>query len=236
MSNRKFSSSFESLKISRLWHLHFLVVTIKTTASWRNSFGENTYLWGKRVDLFRLRRSLCPGSQDSIRLLLKKWYPLCRRPGGTEGREVEVAVSETVPVGFVDPESTGTGSVTIADVDWNRGHCLSFFLKEIPVAAKPTSSSPATYQDGMSQVSRNNTSTCVVWINYSCLLSLTRGPSSKELLISRFLCLTFPSFFLWETGQWNSQISQQSSYTQLHDPSAHTTALASSTSSAADEA
>ena len=161
---------------------------------------------------------------------------LCRRPGGTEGREVEVAVSETVPVGFVDPESTGTGSVTIADVDWNRGHCLSFFLKEIPVAAKPTSSSPATYQDGMSQVSRNNTSTCVVWINYSCLLSLTRGPSSKELLISRFLCLTFPSFFLWETGQWNSQISQQSSYTQLHDPSAHTTALASSTSSAADEA
>lgn len=43
--------------------------------------------------------------------------PEAVKPGGTEGREVEVAVSETVPVGFVDPESTGTGSVTIADVD-----------------------------------------------------------------------------------------------------------------------
>jgi hypothetical protein len=43
--------------------------------------------------------------------------PEAAKPGGTEGREVEVAVSETVPVGFVDPESTGTGSVTIADVD-----------------------------------------------------------------------------------------------------------------------
>ena len=29
----------------------------------------------------------------------------------------------------------------------------------VQVAAKPTSSSPATCQDGMSQVSRNNTST-----------------------------------------------------------------------------
>lgn len=50
-----------------------------------------------------------------------RWLSPARRrqnkPGGTEGREVEVAVSETVPVGFVDPESTGTGSVTIADVD-----------------------------------------------------------------------------------------------------------------------
>lgn len=43
--------------------------------------------------------------------------PEAAKPGGTEGREVAVAVSETVPVGFVDPESTGTGSVTIADVD-----------------------------------------------------------------------------------------------------------------------
>ncbi|KAI5639227.1 hypothetical protein M9H77_00552 [Catharanthus roseus] len=78
-------------------------------------------------------------------------------------------------------------------MDYQKGRIFlkktNLMIKKIAVAAKPTSSSPAAYQDGISHV--------VVLINYA--------HPDQELLISRFLAIFLPLR--------DYPISLQSSYT-----------------------